>query len=164
MPAMFTWVLVDGRFKLAQMPKPLGGDPGLDRSMRALKSAGVDVLVSMLTDDEMQRFRLDDERERANFRGLEFFRYPIEDHQVPPSTDDAIAFAQTILAKLEDGKNVVFHCYAGIGRSGLMAATVLFLAGLDMADACERLTKARKHNVPETAGQRAWLESLVRPS
>lgn len=159
---MFQWVDVDGRFKLAQMPKPLGGVEGLDRSMRALKAWGVDVLASMLTDDEMDRFRLQDQGERARFRGIEFHRFPIEDHQVPPSVDDAVAFAGSMLAELEAGKGVVLHCFAGIGRSGLMAATILHLAGFEIADACDRLTQARGCRVPETAAQREWLESLVR--
>jgi len=158
---MFQWVDVDGRFKLAQIPKPFGGVDGLDRSMRALKAWGVDVLVSLLTDDEMERFCLQDQDERARFRGIELRRFPIEDHQVPVSIDDTVAFAQTLLAELEAGTSVVLHCFAGIGRSGLMAATVLHLAGFAMADACERLTRARGCRVPETAAQRDWLEALA---
>lgn len=132
--------------------------------MLALKSAGVDVLVSLLTDDDARRFGLEAEAERAAFRGIEFLRFPIEDHQVPVSVDETVAFAQALLGRLEQGRSVVLHCYAGIGRSGLVAATVLFLAGLEIEDACWRLSEARGMRVPETAKQREWLEALVRSS
>jgi protein-tyrosine phosphatase len=50
------------------------------------------------------------------------------------------------------------HCRAGIGRSSLIAACVLVLLGLAPAMAFDRIGKARGLKVPDTEGQRDWVD------
>ena len=54
-------------------------------------------------------------------------------------------------------KNIAIHCYAGIGRTGLIAASILIKQGMDVDTALIKLSKTRGLRVPETIGQIAWL-------
>jgi len=65
--------------------------------------------------------------------------------------------ARRISATIDDGKAVVIHCRAGIGRSSLIAACVLALRGYDAASAFDAIAKARGLAVPDTEAQRAWV-------
>ena len=51
-------------------------------------------------------------------------------------------FVEQLLAFLIDGKNVGIHCRQGIGRSALIAASLLVLAGLAPDEALQRIQTA----------------------
>ncbi len=157
-PLPFEWIETEGDYRLAIMHRPPGGVE-LDLYLGALHRLGVDVLVSMLGDDEAAWMGLGGEAEACARNGLEFLRFPVEDHGVPESGDDTLAFARELVARLEAGRSVVIHCYAGIGRSATMVIATLVVAGMELEDAIERSSAARGFAVPE-AHQRAWLESL----
>ncbi len=61
------------------------------------------------------------------------------------------------------GKGVVVHCRMGIGRSSLMAGTVLVLSGATSDEAWARLSRARGTVVPDTFVQKTWLDEFARP-
>jgi len=51
-------------------------------------------------------------------------------------------------------------CFAGIGRSTLVAASLLIRSGLALAEALELISEARGWQVPDTSAQHRWLESF----
>jgi len=157
----FEWIETDGDHRLAIMHRPPGGME-LALYLGALHRLGVDVLVSMLADDEAKWMDLGEEAAACARNGLEFLRFPVEDHGVPESGEDTIAFARVLHERLEAGRSVVIHCYAGIGRSALMAITTMVVAGCDLEDAIDRASVARGFAVPES-NQRAWLKNLLDP-
>jgi protein-tyrosine phosphatase len=55
------------------------------------------------------------------------------------------------------GQNVLVHCRAGIGRTGLVAASVLVRTGIDPEVALRLVSTARTLVVPDTAEQRTWV-------
>jgi protein-tyrosine phosphatase len=121
----------------------------------------VDVVVSLLTTGEIEEFGLAEEVNSVRAGGMEFVSLPVSDRGVPESNDQ---FAE-IVARLGDliaaGKVVGIHCRAGIGRSALLAASLLIASGLSPADAFERIRIARGAPVPDTPGQRAWVEQFA---
>ncbi|WP_222598190.1 protein-tyrosine phosphatase family protein [Lentzea tibetensis] len=128
----------------------------LDGDMVALRELGVDVLVSAMTPDERAKWGLALEEKAALAAGLEFVEIPIPDRHVP----DREAIADTIAHLTEQyraGKHLVFHCWAGIGRSSLLAASVLVSDGLAPDEAWDLISAARGYPVPDTEEQRAWL-------
>ncbi|HJL41723.1 MAG TPA: protein-tyrosine phosphatase family protein [Myxococcales bacterium LLY-WYZ-16_1] len=157
MPELFEWIAPDRGLNLAIMPRPPGGNR-LDFALAALQREGVDVLVSLQPEQEAALCGLEREAEVADMLGMEFVRHPITDHGVPSSADDTLTLARTLAEQLGAGQGVLLHCYAGIGRAGLMAILTLGAAGLDLNDAVERASKARMLRVPETTTQLAWLE------
>jgi protein-tyrosine phosphatase len=95
---------------------------------------------------------------------MEFYSLPVVDRSVPDSDADAAR----LLAKLDDaltrGKNVAIHCRQGIGRAGLIASTLLVERGVTPSEAIRRVSVARHAPAPETAEQRAWIESFAIPT
>ena len=59
-----------------------------------------------------------------------------------------------------DGKTVVIHCRAGIGRASIIAAAVLTLEVATPTAALEMIAAARGCPVPDTAEQVAWVQQV----
>lgn len=153
-PTIYT-VQRAGAGTISTMGKPrsrqwLAGD------MVALRELGVDILVSAMTHDERARWGLAHIEKAAIDAGLQFVEIPIPDRHVP----DREAIADTIAyltGEYRAGRHIVFHCWAGIGRSSLLAASVLVTDGVAPEEAWDLLTEARGYRVPDTDEQRAWL-------
>ncbi|WP_431682847.1 protein-tyrosine phosphatase family protein [Kitasatospora sp. KL5] len=157
--SLFT-VDLPGPGRLSTMARPRGHD-WLADEMAALAAAGADVLVSALTEDEVDELGLAAEPRLAAAAGLEFVPLPIPDRTVP--TPSAVLPAlHRLAARLREGAHVVVHCRAGIGRSSLLAAALLVLDGTAPDTAWERIERARGLTVPDTPAQRAWPAGPLR--
>ena len=122
--------------------------------------AGINVVVSLLTNAEITELELDAEGMLCDESGVEFHRLPIEDRGVPGSRRGAIDCVDMIRSRIAEGRNVGIHCRAGIGRSALIAACVLYRMGHDVGSAFERIKHARGVDVPDTQEQRDWVSGL----
>jgi protein-tyrosine phosphatase len=149
----------DSPGRLATMACPRGGD-WLDDEVQALRTEGVDVLVSALTNSELVELQLSAEAELARQAGLTYISFPIPDRGAP------VVAVTDLVGELEErltgGEFAVVHCRAGIGRSSLIAAAVLVREGLSPAEAWERISAARGLSVPDTETQRTWLAAFAR--
>jgi len=146
---------------LGIMPRPRGDD-WLGDEIRSLRSQGVDVLVSLLTTGEIEELDLADEAAACRSIGIQFLSFPIDDRSVPANTRAALEFVRLLRQLRLDGRTVVIHCRAGIGRSSMIAAATLTLNPEDVipAEAWEMIGRARGCSVPDTAQQVAWVERL----
>lgn len=154
------WADVGAGLRVAVIGRPRGGD-GLDDDLERLRKAGVDVLVSMLAPDEAEEIGLENEGKRAEAAGMEFHSFPIEDMGTPPSMSHARKLIGHLAGAAKQGKAVAFHCRAGIGRSPMMAAATLAMAGIPVEKAVGALSKARGFVVPETEEQREWIDRFI---
>ncbi|BAJ26902.1 MULTISPECIES: tyrosine phosphatase [Kitasatospora] len=159
-PTLFT-IDRPGPGRLSTMARPRGGD-WLAEEMAGLAAAGVDELVSALTPAECAELGLTAEAECARAAGLRFTSVPIPDLSVPAPAE-VLPVVDGLARRLAAGGHVVLHCRAGIGRSSLLAASVLIRSGADPDDAWARIGRARGLAVPDTAEQRAWTDRLPRP-
>jgi protein-tyrosine phosphatase len=142
------------------MPRPRGGD-WLEEEIQGWRRSGVDVVVSLLTPDEIADLSLADEAELCRANGIEFFTFPITDRGVP-SSKEAFADLLTRLAdQLTEGKKIAVHCRQGIGRAALVAICLLTLSGITPESAIQTVSTARGCPVPETTGQRQWIADFV---
>jgi len=156
------WIDYIGPGRLATMGHPYGG-AYLEESIRQFRhNYEVDVLVSALTDDDETWCELRREGEWCNTYGIEFIRFPILDHALPTDMQAVSALALALREKLDAGRSIVIHCFAGIGRATMLAAAVLISAGVPAADAIERIGLARGLPVPDTEQQREWIEQFER--
>jgi protein-tyrosine phosphatase len=138
------------------MARPRGGDWLFDE-IKALREAGVDILVSLLTSTEVSEFDLAEEAAFCRDQGISYLSFPIPDRSVPPFSASTFAFLERVNVHLSAGKHVALHCRQGLGRAVLMAASLLVLTGFSPDQAFDRLSKARGYPVPETEEQRAWV-------
>ncbi|WP_090006633.1 hypothetical protein [Lentzea albidocapillata] len=126
----------------------------LEGKVRGLRRVGVDVLVSAQTDSERVECDLDDE-EVVVAAGLRYACFPIEDRGVP-DVESAVAAVQPLHALYRRGAHVVFHCWAGVGRSSLLAG-LLGMDGVSPREAWGWISAARGVVAPDTAEQGEWL-------
>ncbi|HEX7736315.1 MAG TPA: hypothetical protein VF458_15790 [Ktedonobacteraceae bacterium] len=147
--------------RLSIMPHPRGGDH-LATEMQELYFEGVDILVSLLTSGEVSELALQNEAEICQSQGMIYCTYPIQDHSVPPFSADTIALLEDLTSALAQGKHVAVHCWMGLGRSALIAASVLVLSGFTPEKACKLLSSARGYNVPEREEQCDWVRAFPR--
>jgi len=155
------WITGACSVRLAVMPRPRGGD-SLEGEIAALRRAGVEHLVSLLTDAEVAELALEDERRWCDTHGIAFHRFPIEDRGVPKDE----AEAEGVIGKLSQlaaaGFCVAIHCRMGIGRASLIAASVLVALGAGVDEAFAAIASARGFLVPDTSEQREWVEAFAR--
>jgi protein-tyrosine phosphatase len=59
---------------------------------------------------------------------------------------------------LDDGQGIAIHCRAGLGRSGLVAASLLVRRGVMPANAIQTVRNCRPRAI-ETADQEAFITS-----
>lgn len=157
-----SYYLVSGprRGRLGILARPRGGD-WLEDEVQEWARLGIDVVVSLLTAEEVQEFALRDEANYSRANGMEFIALPIPDRGVPPSREAALELVGRLDAHLSSGKTVGIHCRQGIGRSGVLAACLLVLSGMSPESAFERLSASRGVPVPETSEQREWVEGFA---
>jgi protein-tyrosine phosphatase len=156
---MAYWIDTGIPAKLAIMPRPNGGKH-LEGEIRLLKREGTDVLVSLLTPEEDIELALEHEHAACSGHGIRFRSFPIPDRDIPASTEAFLKFLETLHEDLLQGRSIVAHCRAGIGRSSLLLASLLRREGLSTDDAFRRITHARGMLVPDTPEQLRWVENL----
>ncbi|WP_189157578.1 protein-tyrosine phosphatase family protein [Lentzea pudingi] len=137
------------------MCHPAGG-VYLEGKVRALRRLGVDVLVSAQTDEERVECDLVDQERVVVAAGLRYVCLPIPDRSVP-DVASAVAVVEPLDALYRRGAHVVFHCWAGIGRSSLLAGLLLGMEGVEPGEAWRLISEARGCSVPDTAEQGEWL-------
>ncbi|MBI4639560.1 MAG: dual specificity protein phosphatase family protein [Candidatus Tectomicrobia bacterium] len=147
-----------GRFAI--VPRPRGGD-WLEEEVRSWQHAGLDMVVSLLTPDEVADFDLSQEGEWCQAYGIELISFPIPDRGVPESREASLALIHELEHALMEGKQIAVHCRQGIGRSALLAACLLIRAGEDPETAFQHISAARGCAVPDTAAQQEWVKACT---
>ena len=155
------WIEGPWSGRLAILPRPRGGD-WLEDEVQAWRSAGVDVVVSTLGDDEIADLDLAQEASVSRAAGIDYVAFPVVDRGVPPSIRATADLVRLLESKLASGTNVGVHCRQGIGRSALLAGCVLIASGMAPEAAFERVAAARGLPVPETVEQRQWADRFAR--
>jgi hypothetical protein len=106
------WIETGNDLRLAIVPRPRGGD-WLEDEAAAMKKAGIDILVSMLRDEEAVELGLTAEAATCRTAGIEFKSFPIQDREVPSSLASFSAFVEQLRAELHSGRSVAVHATSG---------------------------------------------------
>jgi protein-tyrosine phosphatase len=147
-----------GRLFLSSRPR--GGD-WLEDEVLGWRRSGIDTVVSLLTGEEERELDLVHEASEARKHDLSFVSYPIPDRGVPSNTSTLSELLETIHRELENGKCVLVHCRQGIGRTGLVAASLLVRVGMEPESAIQKVSKVRGVHIPETAEQESWIYGVA---
>jgi protein-tyrosine phosphatase len=138
------------------MARPRAGE-WLQSEIDAWKHLGIDVVVSLLEQEEISELALQDEAALCRAHGIDFISCPIPDRGVPESRPKILRLARSLVASVQDGRSIAIHCRAGIGRSSLMAACLMICFGIGAEDAFELIRESRGLSVPDTDAQRDWV-------
>lgn len=147
-----------GRLLLSSRPR--GGD-WLGDEVAAWRSYGIETIVSLLTKEEEGELDLLQEDSEARKHGMAFISYPIPDRGVPSETSTFVNLLERIQGDLRQGKNVLVHCRQGIGRTGLIAASLLVRDGVEPERAIEHVSATRGVQVPETPEQEGCIYEVA---
>ena len=157
------WIEGPWQGNLAILPRPRGGD-WLEDEVLGWWAAGVDVIVSLLTSDEIADLELAQEGALCEAHNIDFRPFPIIDRSVPASRKATLEFVKELARLLVQGKSIAIHCRQGVGRSALMAACLLVLSGILPEAAFQRVSEGRGCSVPETLEQRQWVMDFSQDS
>jgi atypical dual specificity phosphatase len=149
----FSWLL-PGELAGAARPGGWGGDPQGNQEQLAaelswLSAQGAGAVVS-LTEEPLQAALL--ERQ-----GLRYLHLPIEDMQAP-SLEEVASFVAFVDQCLAEGRPVVAHCRAGLGRTGTMLACYLVHRDTDPRTALSQVRRQRPGSVETWAQEQAVYE------
>lgn len=161
MQPIIYWIGHSGPGRLAILARPQGDD-ALQSEIQSWREAGIDVVVSLLTEADNSYLGLSAEAELCRSNGLEFISFPIRDFGVPDSPDETLQLVRKLNDLLTKGKNIGFHCQGGIGRSPLIASCVLMFSGVSAERAFELVSVARGYPIPEAPEQAAWGRNFAR--
>jgi protein-tyrosine phosphatase len=132
--------------------RPRGGD-WLEDEVLGWRRSGIDTVVSLLTGEEEQELDLVEEASEARKHDLAFVSYPIPDRGVPSDSSTLTDLLEGIHQDLQHGKSVLIHCRQGIGRTGLVAASLLVRDGMEPESAIHEVSNVRGVHIPETPEQ-----------
>ena len=146
---------------LSAQPASLGS---ASEALQAYRQAGAGLLVSLLPEHELLALGLGFLAEDCARHDLPWAHCPIDDFSAPDEAFEArwLAVAATVHGLLDQGRAVVLHCRAGLGRTGTIAARILIERGMQVEPAIELVRQVRRGAI-ETERQEAYLRSSVLP-
>lgn len=112
-------------------PCPGTKNTSLSDALNTLVEAGADAVITMLSDEELEALSLPNFSTEVAQKNIDWFQLPIEDDCAPsqPFEHAWNTSKDALLALVKNKKTLVIHCRGGTGRTGLMAAILLFEAG-----------------------------------
>ncbi len=166
------WVELDtapGQLGLAMAPgrrEPTGAwgaapeqERDLHADLRHLRHVHrCDVLVSLLSDEELEELGIANLSEAVAVHGIVHKRLPVRDGSVPGPERQAevLDLMDQLRERLLAGGTVVTHCRAGQGRAGMLASLVVASLWELPGDAIARVRRARPRAV-ETVQQEHYV-------
>jgi len=154
--ARIFWISGNPRPPLAIVLCPRGGRDLYDE-LQAIQRDGVQTLVSLLEEEQVDMLDLAEEGRLASMMGMQFIFHPLPDHSLPPDEAAFREIVSGIANRLRDGEQVGAHCYGSIGRATMVTACALTHLGWKPRDALAAIEKARGCRVPDTDEQERWI-------
>jgi hypothetical protein len=141
-----------GRLGITICPGRGDRDRNLDEDLARLRADGVDRLLCLSTEAELEWAGVPELGRRAQALGLDYRWLPVPD-QGTCSLSEAADLVRWCRDGLERGESVVVTCMGGLGRSGMVAACTLVDLGDSPAAALASDRAARGPRALETSGQ-----------
>ena len=141
---------------------PSGIAEALEADLALLASEGATDLITLAGEAERAKLGVDALPEAARAAGLSWREFPITDRTAPTAGRQAEfdSLLDELLTDLAAGHRITIHCQAGLGRTGLLAASLLVRSGTSPDDAIALVRSARPGAI-ETAGQEAFIREVA---
>ncbi|MDJ0657810.1 MAG: cyclin-dependent kinase inhibitor 3 family protein [Xanthomonadales bacterium] len=133
----------------------------LARDLETIANWQTAALVTLVEKHELELLGVPELGRQTEAAGIRWMHFPIPDMSIPDASfEDQWPEASEFLRKqLNEGRNIVVHCRAGLGRTGLVAARLLIELGEKPLSALIRVREARPGAV-QTRQQEEYVETL----
>ncbi|EGL2796208.1 tyrosine-protein phosphatase [Klebsiella pneumoniae] len=131
----FDILTLDNGARLIFTPCPGTRGVSLADSLKSLKEAGAQAVITMMTLAELSENQADALPSLCADLHMDWFHLPVQDSCAPEeSFEQAFAREKTsLLALVRSGGTLVIHCHGGSGRTGMMAAVLMLESGYQPA-------------------------------
>lgn len=133
----------------------------LEDDLRAIRDWGAEGVVTLLEQAEMEMLEIRHLPSSAEHHGLWWRHLPIRDMCAPDDEFDATWAMESEYLRgiLNQGGRFVVHCWAGLGRTGTIAARLLVEFGLEPSTAIDQVREVRPGSIQSLA-QEIYLKRL----
>lgn len=144
---------VSGKLLLHSMP---GRFETLERVWTQVKREEVRAIVCLAEKHELQEKSSEYARAvEAGTAPCSVLAFEVPDRGVPEDKDGFRTLAGDVAMRLRSGEAVLVHCAGGVGRTAMLAVSILVALGQPMDDA--RMAVSRAGSTVETASQRELI-------
>lgn len=135
--------------RLFVSPMPFGPyDPG-NALLKIYKKQKIQFVVMLVTDVELARKAKKNVIKIYEENGIEPIRFPIADY-TSPELHEFSKVVDQVVGYLKAGAHVAVHCNAGVGRTGVVAGSIVRdLLGLDAEDARNYIRQYMQTNMTD---------------
>jgi ADP-ribosyl-[dinitrogen reductase] hydrolase len=131
-----------------------------EADLDAIAAFGATRLVTLMQPDELALIGIDPKRldREARARGLAWLHLPIRNLSIPGPEWEAgwQTAGETLRGALATGDRFAMHCYAGLGRTGMVAARLLVEHGMAPPEAIAAVRQIRPGSI-ETYAQESYV-------
>jgi protein-tyrosine phosphatase len=149
-----------GRLGMTICPGRRDRDRNLEADLGRLRDEGVDRLLCLSTDAELDWAGVPELGTRAEAFGLNYRWLPVPD-QGTCTLSEAVDLVGWIRDGLKRGESVVVTCMGGLGRSGMIAACTLVDGGVSPTDAIAFVRATRGPRALETSAQEEFVSRFA---
>jgi len=144
--------------KVFRSQMPFGHFDPAEEVYEEFERAEIDIIVLLVEESEYRRITGRDLKSLYIKDGYEVIHFPILDFSVP-AREELVPVVEKAVSLAGQGKNMVVHCHAGIGRAGLFLAAMAKKAlGLSGEEAI-RFVRSHVPFALETSEQRRFVIS-----
>jgi protein-tyrosine phosphatase len=130
-----------------------------DEDLSFLKNQGIKNVVPLITDDELHDFGVEELMEKYKEFGLDVKRLPIKD-QMASSNEEMSELVNWIREKIDSNEKTMIHCVGGLGRSGMVAASLIKSLGKDSTEAITDVRISRSPRAVESKDQESFVKQF----
>ncbi len=132
----------------------------LQADMREIEQWGANGVVCLLEAHELKMHKVEELPGVVTGNGMWWKHLPIIDMDIPDQEfeNNWAIEGERIRHALRIGERVIFHCYAGLGRTGMMAARILVEMGVEPEQAIRTVRLDNRRRI-QTKGQADFVRS-----
>lgn len=138
----------------------------LEIDARAIADWGAETWLNLMEESDIKDVSLDPVifKNTVENLGIKYLHFPIVDAGVPTQPDEKRwqeEISPFVLSELTQRKKVFVHCRGGLGRTGIIAARILFDAGVSNdADEIMKIVRTARNHAIENTAQERWIRQF----